>query len=287
MPFDPHRLLTHSFPQQRQDYTKRDAILYALGLGLGRDPLDEAELHYLLEDRLLVAPTFGVTLGSQGLWVRDPALGIDWVKLVHVEQDARFHARLPPEATIVSDARIISVGDRGVDKGAVVVLERDVRDAASSTCYCTITQTLLLRGDGGYGGGPPLPGPLGAVPDRPADASVVAATSPRAALIYRLSGDWNPIHADPATAQAAGFERPILQGLASYGMAGMAVLRMKDPDRTRLRRLALRFTGIVHPGDRLDFSIWEEGRLRYFQARVGDRLVLDRGLAEIEDDDAR
>lgn len=283
MAFEPARLLSHQFAQQRQAYTPRDAILYALGLGFGRDPLDQDELDYLVEDRLKVWPTFGVTLGSQGLWVRDPALGIDWVRLVHAAQDAHFHAPLPPEGTIVSDARIRSVNDRGAGKGALVTLERDVRDAASETLYCTLTQTLLLRGNGGFGGELAPADPLAPVPDRRPDASVAIDTSPRAALIYRLSGDRNPLHADPAVARAAGFERPILHGLASYGMAARAVVGVEHANPSRLTRLAVRFVGVVYPGDRLDFAIWADGPLRYFQAHVDSRLVLDRGLAELGD----
>lgn len=280
MTIDSAQLLGWRFPQVAQGYGERDAILYALGLGLGRDPLDTGELAFLLEDRLKVLPTMAVTLSTLGMWVREPALGIDWVRLVHSAQDATFHNPLPPRADVIADARIVQVADRGKDKGAVVTLERLIRDAGTGLPYCTVTQTLLLRGDGGFGGPPPVIPPVPSLPQRAPDATLHFQTSPRAALIYRLSGDLNPLHADPAVAARAGFARPILHGLASYGIAGWAVLsQFCDAQPEALRRLAVRFAGVVMPGDRLDFSLWHDGSQVLFTARVGEHTVLDQGLA--------
>ncbi len=282
MSFSAEALLAHRFPAVRHTYEARDAILYALGLGLGRDPLDEADLAFLDETRLRVLPTFAVTLASPGLWVKEPRLSIDWVRLLHVAQTATFLAPLPPAATVIGEAHIASVTDRGADRGAEVVVERTIRDAADGWIYCRLEQTLLLRGNGGFAATPaPRPAKL-TPPNRPPDLSVGFETSPRAALIYRLSGDWNALHIDPATARRAGFERPILQGLASYGIAGRVVLSAFCEGRPeRLSELALRFAAPVTPGERLDFDLWRDGGTIVFVARVGDRVVLDQGRAEI------
>lgn len=280
MDFDPQRLSTHAFPLTRQTYTARDAILYALGVGLpfGGD----GDLRYLLEDRLTVLPTFAVTLATPGMWIKTPELGINWVKLLHAAQAAEFHAPLPPSAEVVSHARIKSLHDRGRGKGSICVVERRIVDAATGTLYCTVNQTLMLRGNDGFGGepaprlAPPTP------PARPADHSEAVQISPRAALIYRLSGDVNPLHSEPEVARKAGFDRPILHGLASYGTLGALVLRrFCGGDPARLSTLSLRFAGVIYPGDRLDCDFWQEGDTVLFTARVGDKVVLDQGKAQL------
>jgi acyl dehydratase len=276
MPIRPDLLLAHAFPEARQRYTKRDAILYALGVGLGGDPTDPADLSFLLEDRLRTLPTFAVTLGSPGAWIKAPQFGVDYAKLVHYEQSARFHAPLPPEAETVSRARVVSVADRGAGRGAVVVIERDIRDATLEASYCTLRQTLLLRGDGGFGGSPP-PQVASIIPEREPDARVAFAIDPRAALIYRLSGDWNPLHADPAAAKAGGFDRPILHGLASYAVAAVAVSRACGFSPDQVTAVRCRFTGVAFPGDTIDFRIWRESEGAVFQGFVGERKALDQG----------
>jgi acyl dehydratase len=281
MAFDPTALLAYEFPDIRQSYVPRDAILYALGVGLGRDPLARQDLKYLLETELSVLPTMAVTLGTPGMWVRAPKLGINVPKLVHSAQSAHFHAPLPPQADIVASARIASLADRGEGKGAVVVVERHIRDSQTGTLYCSLQQTLLLRADGGFGGPPPerthpLPPPA-RVPDR----AIAFETSPRAALIYRLSGDWNPLHSHPDIAVKAGFERPILHGFCSYGIAGWVL--MQAFGTATPKSLSLRFAGVVVPGDVLDFSIWRDGSQAVFEAKVADRTVLDQGVATFEE----
>lgn len=278
MGFHPAALLAHAFPDIPQSYTARDVILYALGVGLGEDPLASLDLNYLLEIDLAVLPTMAVTLGTPGMWVREPKLGINVGKLVHAAQAATFHNPLPAAANVVASARVASLADRGADKGAVVVLERTIRNADTGIPYCTLAQTLLLRADGGFGGTPPARVQAPTPPDRAPDNIVNFVTSPRAALIYRLSGDWNPLHADPASAAKAGFARPILHGLCSYGVAGWVLLR--EFGGARLTSLALRFAGVVYPGDVLEFSIWKDGTTAIFEAKVAGRTVLDQGLAQ-------
>ena len=280
---DPVALLAHDFGETRQNYTGRDAILYALGVGLGRDPVDPADLTFLDERTLAVLPTFAVTLASPGMWLRDPRFGIDFSRLVHVAQDATFHAALPAEGEIVGTASVASLADRGADRGAELVVERHISDAATGRALCSLRQTLLLRGDGGYGGAPPVRSPQ-ALPDHAPDYFTQVTLSPRAALIYRLSGDWNPLHLDPRAAQAAGFDRPIMHGLGVYGTVAAALCRVLGRSPLALQRLACRFSGLVMPGDSLDLRIWGLGNGYIFNSAVAGRRVLDHGLLELRTD---
>lgn len=270
-------IFAYDFGSPQESYTARDAILYALGIGLGHDPLDRQGLRFLDERDLAVLPTFAVTRCTPGMWIRDPALGVDFGKLVHAAQWATFPNTLPPQANVRGEAEVVSLTDRGAGKGAVLVLERRILDAQSGALYCRLRQTLLLRGDGGFGGKPDKrrDAPL---PDSGPDGVLSYPTSPRAALIYRLSGDWNPLHLDPDFAARAGFERPILHGLASYGIAGVAVSRALDRDPATVAQLACRFSGVVMPGDVLEFRVWNSAAdAARFSAHVGDRKVLDNG----------
>ena len=271
------RLLGHQFTELRQSYSQRDAILYALGLGLGQDPTDKSDLTYLLETKLRVLPSYAVTLASPGMWIRDPAFGVDFTRLVHAEQDATFHRTLPNEGSVVATPRIAGLWDRGESRGAILIVERTVIDATSREAYATIRQMLLLRGNGGFGGNPqPAAQRRHSVLTDPDDV-VDVQTSPRAALIYRLSGDWNPLHADPDAATRAGFARPILHGLASYGIAARTISRLVGRE---LAQFSCRFSAVVLPGDTLTFRIWRQMDTQLaFEAMVGDRKVLDRGFA--------
>ncbi len=276
MPIDSAALFAHDFGNTRHAWEARDAILYALGVGLARDPLDERDLTFMDETDLKVLPTYAVTLASPGMWMRDPKFGIHFTKLVHMAQAAWFENPLPPSGEIVGTARIHALADRGEGKGAVLIVERQISDMATGAVYCRLHQTLLLRGDGGFGGKPPQR-EAGFDFSRECDVTAKFETSPRAALIYRLSGDWNPLHLKPDFARKAGFDRPILQGLASYAIAGVAVSRALGADPESVAKLSCRFSGVVMPGDALDFRIWNEGGEAHFQAFVDERKVLDGG----------
>ena len=277
MAFNPAALLAHQFPDIRQSYQPRDAILYALGIGLGHDPLAPRDLKYLLETDLSVLPTMAVTLGTPGMWIRETKFGVGFTQLVHSAQAAIFHAPLPPKADVVASARILSLTDRGEGKGAVLVLERQIRDEQTGTPYCTLQQTLLLRADGGFGGTRPEKLLPPTIPVRAPDFESSFETSPRAALIYRLSGDWNPLHSHPEVAAKAGFARPILHGLCSYGIAGWVLSQAFAG--LQLKSLALRFAGVITPGDVVTFSIWRDGEQAVFEAKAAGRTVLDQGVA--------
>jgi acyl dehydratase len=287
MAIDYQRLKYWPFPEVRHRYSEKDSMLYALGLGFGMDPLDENELRFVYEDRLLAMPTMAVVLGYPGFWMKDPATGIDWQKLLHGEQRLSLHQPLPPTGEVVGRTRIKSVTDKGAGKGAIVVAERTVLDAQSGALLATLEIVTFCRGDGGYSSGGQPSDSLDVVPvnmpDRAPDAVCDLPTRPEMALIYRLSADPNPLHADPIVARAAGFDRPILHGLASYGVAARAILKTwcnYQPER--LTMFNLRFTAPVYPGETIRTEMWRQGRQISFRARVLERdlLVLNNGVAE-------
>jgi|ERR1051326_2263289 acyl dehydratase len=284
MAIDYARLKAWQFADVKQRYTARDAILYALGVGLGRDPVDAEELRFLYEDGLAVLPTFAVVLGYPGGWLRDPNTGVDWKQVLHGEQELVLHRPLPPEGEVAGRTRIEEIIDKGAGKGALIYSSREVVDLSSGEKLCTLKSTTFCRGDGGFGGptGPtksPQP-----IPQKPHDLACDLPTSPRAALIYRLSGDYNPLHIDPAVARVAGFPRPILHGLATYGVAGHALLKtLCGYDATRLARMDVRFSAVVFPGETLRTEIWRTGPGKAaFRCRVLERdsVVLNNGHAE-------
>jgi acyl dehydratase len=280
-----------TFPDIVHRYSERDTMLYALGLGFGQDPMDRGALRFVYEKGLQAVPTMATTMGSPGIWWRDPRTGADAVKLVHGEQDIRVHKPLAPSGTLVARNRVVSLTDKGAGKGAIAVLLRTLVDEASGETVAESRNVTFLRGDGGFsetsGVSDPGPEPLPAVPDRAADIEVSYATRPETALIYRLSGDVNPLHADPDIAAKAGFHAPILHGLCTYGMGARAVIeQVLGHDAARLKRLAVRFTSPVGPGETVRYELWREGdtvlRLR---ATVDARktVVLNNGLVEIGD----
>ena len=286
--FDYHRLKNWSFDEVRQTYGARDTILYALGVGLGTDPMDEDELRYVFEeaDGFAALPTMAVVLGSPGFWARDPESGVDWVRILHGEQKLELHAPIPVKATISAASRIIGVVDKGAGKGALILTERTLTDTGTGTPLATLTSTTFARGNGGYGGpSDEAPAPH-RLPERTPDTVVDLPTVARAALVYRLSGDWNPLHASPAVARAAGFEKPILHGLCTLGVAGHALLRTYcGYDARRFRAMQLRFSAPVYPGETIRTEMWQDGPVVSFRSRVVERdvVVLNNGRAEIAD----
>lgn len=284
MGFHHASLTSYQFPDSRQDYTERDVILYALGLGLGSDPVDPRQLQFVYEKGLRTLPTMGVVLAHPGFWAGDPELGIDWVRMLHVGQGLTVHRAIPHTGSVIGRQRIADVIDRGADRGALVYYERDVVDAQTGELLATVRQTLLCRGNGGFGGEERQVQPPPKIPERAADRVVEKATLPQTALLYRLSGDVNPLHADPEIAKKAGFPRPILHGLASYGIAGQAVIDdLLDGDAERLAAFDVRFTSPVFPGETLRTELWNEGGEILLRTTAVERemVVLDNGLVEL------
>ena len=257
-------------------------MLYALALGFGEDPLDEKELAYVYEDGLMAVPSMAVTLGYPGFWLRDPRTGIDWKKVLHGEQWLEVYKPLPVDGELTGRTRIDQISDKGEGRGAVIYLCRDIIDTASGETLAKVSMSTFCRGDGGFGG-ENKPGPAPAsIPERAPDHVCELATLPRQALIYRLLGDYNPLHADPKVARAAGFERPILHGLATYGLAARAILKtICDYEAGRLAGLDVRFSAPVYPGETVRFDIWREGDEARFRASIPARqvVVLNNGAA--------
>jgi acyl dehydratase len=285
MPVDPQKLLAWPFEDLVHTYTTRDSILYALGVGAGTDPMDEADLRFVYEDGMLALPTMAVVLGYPGFWLKEQNTGADWRQVLHGEQGLVIHKPLPPAATVIGRMKITGFIDKGAGKGALLLSERAVIDQKSGELLATVSSTSFLRGDGGTGFSTgPAPAPH-ALPERAPDASLDLPTAPGQALIYRLSGDFNPLHADPKVAQGAGFPRPILHGLCTYGVAGRALLKLAcDDDPARLKRMDLRFSAPVFPGETIRTEIWREGGGKVsFRAKVLERdlVVLNNGYAEI------
>ena len=288
--FDAQRLRDWTFEPVRHRYTERDTMLYALSLGAGNDPCDPQALELCYEKNLKALPTMAVVLAYPGFWAKDPATGINWVKLVHGEQRLSLHGTLPVAAEVIGYTRVTHVIDKGAEKGALLLSERRLCEAKTGALLARMMQTTFMRGDGGFSERGQLsdeaPAARQAVPSRAPDLVHRLQTRPEAALVYRLMGDDNPLHADPAVAIAAGFKQPILHGLASFGVAARSLIALcADHDPSRLTDIGVRFSAPVYPGETLETSIWKlesEGEFA-FQTRVIERdlVVLSHGSASI------
>jgi len=267
---------------QRYAYGDRETMLYALGIGLGADPMNETELPFVYENGLKAVPTLA-TVVSWGAGPRPDKMGINYMMVVHGEQKVEFHQPMPTEADLVAEGKILGAYDKG-PKGAVVMTEVTLKDAKDGAPIATLTSSIFARGDGGFGGpseGAPEPHE---VPARPADLSLDFPTRPDQALLYRLSGDRNPLHADPSFAKMAGFPRPILHGLCSYGITCRAVLQaVLDYDAEAILSHQARFSSPVFPGDTVTVDIWKDRKDISFEARVKDRnvTVIRNGLTRL------
>ncbi|MDO8278316.1 MAG: MaoC/PaaZ C-terminal domain-containing protein [Burkholderiaceae bacterium] len=291
MSIDYDSLRALRFPRIERSYTIRDTMLYALGLGLGSDPVDPRQLEYVYEKNLKALPTMPVVLGYLGFWVADLPTGIDSKMVLAGEQRLTLHSAVPIEGTVVTEVRVVSVTDKGPGRGAVVTTEAVMRNKNSGELISTSEYMLFCRGDGGYSAAPGQRSDPGysmgePTPERTADRVIDIPTRPEMGLVYRLSADMNKLHADPETARAAGFERPILHGLATFGVAGRAILHNCCGDEPRrLRRIAARFSRPTYPGDTIRVEVWEREGGVQFRARALEREldVLTHGFADIGD----
>jgi len=260
-------------------YTDADAMLYALAVGMGRDPMNERELPYVYEQGkpLQTMPTLATVVVPD---MFPPDLGWDYSQVLHSEQRLQLFRPLPPAAELLINKRVVDAFDRGPNRGALIILEAEGRLATDDTVLFTNTSTIVARGDGGFGG----PDGKGLPPHRPPrrepDLSCDLETRTDQALLYRLTGDRNPLHADPAVAAGAGFDRPILHGLCTFGIACKAVLQtICDYDYTLIEGFEARFSAPVIPGDTITTDMWQDGDVISFTCRVKDRdaLVLRNG----------
>lgn len=280
------KTLNYEFPDAEAAYSERDVILYALGVNLGCDPLDQGDLKYLFEQDLAVLPPYAMVLGHPGFWLRDPALEIDWIKILHAEQFLEMSRPLPASGRVAASYRVTGIADKGPEKGCILYYEKTLRDIGDGGVICRVTSGVFCRGDGGTGDHGTVPAALEPVPDRAPDLSVSREIDARAALIYRLSGDYNPIHISPPIARKAGYDRPILHGLCTMGIAGDILFRdLANGDPARFGGYACRFSRPVFPGDTVRTDIWNtEGGSRFrVSVPARNEVVLDRGQAIIND----
>jgi acyl dehydratase len=224
--------------------------------------------------------------GYAAYWLRQPELGVTWAKVVHGEQGLVLHQPVAPQGTVIGRTRILDVVDKGAGKGALVYSQREISDKASGRPLATLTQTTFCRGDGGFGGPKRETPPPHALPQRAPDGICDFSTRPEMALIYRLSGDTNALHVDPEFAKAAGFPRPVLHGLATFGIAGHALLKaVCGYDPARLSAISGRFSAPVFPGETIRTEFWRDGGVVSFRARVVERdvIAIDHGRAEVKE----
>jgi acyl dehydratase len=280
MPINPDAVGTAGAPV-RSSWSSKDSLLYAVGVGAGQDPTATAELPFVTENSMNVTqralPTMAVVLsdvsgafGNIGSF--NPAM------LVHGEQRVVLHAELPVAGEIETTSHISAIWDKG--KGAVVEVTAHAVSATDQRPMFDLVMSAFIRGEGGFGGERGPSGPTHVAPDRSPDHQVSSPTRPEQALLYRLSGDRNPLHSDPAFAAMAGFDRPILHGLCTYGMAGRALLhQLCDGDPSRMRSIEGRFSSPVFPGEELTTQIWVtgEGQAVFRVLASGDRVVFDAG----------
>ena len=287
MTINPEKLLNRDFDNVRHTYTEKDCILYALGVGMGLDPLDEECLKFVYEDELKILPSQSVIMAHPGFWAKEEDTGIDWVKVLHAGQEIIFHNPLPISASVEATTRITEVTDKGEKIGALINSERVVRDVNTDTNICTLGTTILARGDGGFGGDRRVSASKpDAIPLSDPDIICDLPTVPQQALLYRLSGDFNPLHASPNVARNAGFKAPILHGLCTVGVMTHALVKTCcDYDPSRFKRMRLRFSAPVYPGDTIRTEIWRDGDEIAFRCRSleQDKVVINNGYLLVGD----
>ena len=263
-------------------YTERDTLLYAVAIGMGRDPLDARELDFVYErrGRLRTVPSQAVTVARQNLIYN---IGLSVQKFLHGEQTLTIHQPLPVEAELLADHKVLEVYDKGADKGSIIEMETRVRLKDGAPLF-DIHNLYFARGDGGIGGPPRQQRRPEPMPQRKPDLIRTTQTEPWQALLYRLTGDRNVQHADPDIARAMGFERPILHGSCTIAIACRAVLAgVCDYDPARMRSIGTRFTAVVYPGEQVETDIWVDGDQVSFRCRVParDAVVLDFGRCKL------
>lgn len=280
MPINPDAVGSRGAPVEAS-WSSKDALLYAVGVGAGHDPTAAHELPFVTENSMNVTqrvlPTMAVVLadvsGAFGdIGSFNPAM------LVHGEQKVIAHRELPATGGLVSEAEITAIWDKG--KGAVVEVTAQARDSSTDEPLFDVVMSAFIRGEGGWGGERGPSGPTNVAPDREPDHVVTDMTRPEQALVYRLSGDRNPLHSDPGFAELAGFDRPILHGLCTYGFAGRALLHaLCDSNPEQFRSIEGRFSSPVFPGEELTTRMWVTGDgTAVFQTTGADgRVVLDSG----------
>jgi acyl dehydratase len=283
------RLKDWAIPSVEVEYGLKETMLYALSLGLGANPIDADQLRFVYEKQLQALPTMAFALGYSGFWLQDPATGVDWKQTLHGEQSLEVYAPLPISGKVIGRTWVEEILDKGSQKGAVVYSRHSLTDQTTGQLLCNLSSTLFCRGDGGFGGPSGPSKEAHRLPERTADVVCELPTLPNAALLYRLNGDFNPLHADPEIAAQSGFGRPILHGLCTFGVANIALLKtLCGYDPAKFKRMDVRFSAPIYPGETIRTEIWHEAPGRAgFRCRVVERdlVVLNNGLCEFHEGD--
>ena len=262
-------------------YTQTDPIIYGLGIGLGKDPMDATELKYVYENGLIAFPSMATNFQYKSPLLLKAKLNM--IMIVHGEQGVTLHQPMPASADVISDTKVVNCYDRGASKGAIIEVETNVRLKKDNSPLCTLTSKTFARGDGGFGGEDvpaSIPVELNDTPDIVHEVT----TTEDQALIFRLSGDSNPLHSDPNFAKMAGYPKPILHGLCSYGVACRSIVEtLCEKDSKKLKKFNVRFSSPVFPGETIVTEMWKKDDEIHFQSKVKerDKVVLKNGVCKI------
>ncbi|GAA4260569.1 MaoC/PaaZ C-terminal domain-containing protein [Dietzia aurantiaca] len=272
MPIDLNTALGAELPSQEFSWTASDVALYALGVGAAGDPMDTTALEYIHDTAPKVLPSFATVAATMNVTeaprVSFPGVEIDLAKVVHGSQSVRLHRPIPADGTATTTTKIAEIQDKG---SAAVIIQESETVSADGEKLWTARSGIFARGEGGFGGERGTSEKV-EYPEREADHTIEVATLPQQALIYRLCGDRNPLHSDPAFAEAAGFPRPILHGLCSYGLVLRAVVdEVLGGDVEKVRGYGVTFGGIFFPGETMRIRVWEEGTQLLVAATVVER----------------
>ena len=281
MPINYNEIMSMTSENVEISYSDKDSILYSLGVGLGNDPMNMAELKYVYENSQVALPSM-----ATNFQYHSPLLlkaNINFILVVHGEQKLSFSNPLPVSGDFISNAKVIGCYDKGAGKGAVIDVETTINLKKDNTEICKLVSTTFARGDGGFGG-PESPKSEIFRPEGDPDFVHEIKTKPDQALIFRLSGDYNPLHSDPNFAKTAGFEKPILHGMCTYGIACRSLVEsVCEGDAKRLKKFDCRFSSPVYPGETIVTEMWKNGSKVYYQSKVKerDKIVIRNGVSEI------
>ena len=281
MPINYDEIMSMTSENVEISYSDKDSILYSLGVGLGNDPMNMAELKYVYENSQVALPSM-----ATNFQYHSPLLlkaNINFILVVHGEQKLSFSNPLPVSGDFISNAKVIGCYDKGAGKGAIIDVETTINLKKDNTEICKLVSTTFARGDGGFGGPESPKSEIFKIEGDP-DFVHEIKTKPDQALIFRLSGDYNPLHSDPNFAKTAGFEKPILHGMCTYGIACRSLVEIVcEGDAKRLKKFDCRFSSPVYPGETIVTEMWKNGSIVYYQSKVKerDKIVIKNGVSEI------
>ena len=281
MPINYDEIMSMTSENVEISYSDKDSILYSLGVGLGNDPMNMTELKYVYENSQVALPSM-----ATNFQYHSPLLlkaNINFILVVHGEQKLSFSNPLPVSGDFISNAKVIGCYDKGAGKGAIIDVETTINLKKDNTEICKLVSTTFARGDGGFGGPESPKSEIFKIEGDP-DFVHEIKTKPDQALIFRLSGDYNPLHSDPNFAKTAGFEKPILHGMCTYGIACRSLVEsVCEGDAKRLKKFDCRFSSPVYPGETIVTEMWKNGSKVYYQSKVKerDKIVIKNGVSEI------